>query len=139
MATTKQQLTVQQKVAQFSERLGAELISLIQDSARELASDTVRAQLAPLMDGLGTAKPSAESSPARRTGGAGQRRVFPCPVPDCKKQGKGPRFHYLCEDHRDMNKRDREKIIKAAREPGGKWYKGKEQPAAANGSKEKVA
>jgi hypothetical protein len=33
----------------------------------------------------------------------------PCPVPNCTRPGRGPRFSFLCEVHRDMPAGEREK------------------------------
>lgn len=34
------------------------------------------------------------------------KRILPCIAPGCRNMSKGPRFHYLCEDHRNAPKRD---------------------------------
>ena len=34
------------------------------------------------------------------------KRLLPCIAPGCKNLSKGPRFHYLCDDHLGAPKRD---------------------------------
>jgi len=43
----------------------------------------------------------------RRSGG-GRKRVVQCIAPGCTNPSKGPRFHYLCEKHKDAPKKDYE-------------------------------
>jgi hypothetical protein len=38
--------------------------------------------------------------------GVERPRILPCIAPGCGKPSKGPRFHFLCEDHRDAPKRE---------------------------------
>ncbi len=54
----------------------------------------------------------------RRGRGAlgGRKRVMPCIAPGCNNQSKGPRFHYLCEKHKDAKKQDYEAWRKARKE-----------------------
>ena len=51
--------------------------------------------------------------PPRRSSTRGERvsqaLLRPCPVPGCEKQGRGPRFSFLCEVHRDLPAAEREK------------------------------
>jgi hypothetical protein len=35
-----------------------------------------------------------------------KKRILPCIAPGCKNPSKGPRFHYLCDKHRDAPKKD---------------------------------
>lgn len=37
---------------------------------------------------------------------ARKKRILPCIAPGCKNASKGPRFHYLCDEHRDAPKKD---------------------------------
>ena len=37
-----------------------------------------------------------------------RRRILPCIAPGCKNPSKGPRFHYLCEEHMGAPKKDYE-------------------------------
>jgi hypothetical protein len=36
------------------------------------------------------------------------KRLLPCIAPGCTNASKGPRFHYLCEKHREAPKKDYE-------------------------------
>jgi hypothetical protein len=36
------------------------------------------------------------------------KRILPCIAPNCKNPSKGPRFHYLCEEHKNASKKDYE-------------------------------
>jgi hypothetical protein len=47
---------------------------------------------------------------------ARKKRILPCIAPGCKNASKGPRFHYLCEKHRDAPKKDWETWQAAKRE-----------------------
>jgi hypothetical protein len=54
---------------------------------------------------------SKGSAPGRvgkrgRPVGSRKKRLLPCIAPGCTNPSKGPRFHYLCEKHRDAPKRD---------------------------------
>lgn len=39
-----------------------------------------------------------------------------CRVPGCKKKSKGPRFHYMCEDHKKLSKREKLAFLKSWKE-----------------------
>src|SRR5215813_9100188 len=43
-----------------------------------------------------------------RRSGSGRKRVVQCIAPGCSNPSKGPRFHYLCEKHKDAPKKDYE-------------------------------
>jgi hypothetical protein len=43
----------------------------------------------------------------RRAGG-GRKRIVQCIAPGCTNPSKGPRFHYLCDKHKDAPKKDYE-------------------------------
>ena len=47
---------------------------------------------------------------------ARRKRILPCIAPGCKNPSKGPRFHYLCDKHRDAPKKDWETWQAAKRE-----------------------
>ena len=46
---------------------------------------------------------------------ARNKRVVSCIAPGCSNPSKGPRFHYLCETHKDAPKKDYEAWRKAKR------------------------
>ena len=37
---------------------------------------------------------------------ARRKRILPCIAPGCKNPSKGPRFHYLCDKHRDAPRKE---------------------------------
>jgi hypothetical protein len=37
-------------------------------------------------------------------GGRASRRLLPCMAPGCSNPSKGPRFHYLCDEHKGAKK-----------------------------------
>src|SRR5262245_23819202 len=45
-----------------------------------------------------------------------RKRIRPCIAPGCKNPSKGPRFHYLCDKHRDAPKKEWEAWQSAKRE-----------------------
>ncbi len=56
---------------------------------------------------------------AARRGALGKprrKRVMQCIAPGCTNTSKGPRFHYLCDKHRDAPKKDYEAWRKAKKE-----------------------
>src|SRR4051794_22425818 len=69
--------------------------------------DAVREQLPRLREELGA---SAASAPVVRRMSAGASRgakvsaalTRPCPVPGCSRPGRGPRFSFLCDIHREL-------------------------------------
>jgi hypothetical protein len=50
---------------------------------------------------------------ARLLGKRRKKRILPCIAPGCSNPSKGPRFHYLCGDHRGASKKDYEAWRKA--------------------------
>lgn len=62
---------------------------------------------------------AAEARKLARAGGAGGRarpkRILPCIAPGCNNASKGPRFHYLCEEHRHASKKEYEAWRQATR------------------------
>jgi len=47
---------------------------------------------------------------------ARRKRIRPCIAPGCKNPSKGPRFHYLCDKHRDAPRKDWEAWQSSKRE-----------------------
>jgi hypothetical protein len=87
--------------------MGQELGAAIGDSMVE----AVRAQIPRLRDELGTSTGGASRRGSGITRGAKVSMALtrPCPVPGCTRPGRGPRFSFLCEVHRDMPSGEREK------------------------------
>ncbi len=79
--------------------------------------EAVRAQLPRLREEVG-ATGSAPAAPSpRRTAAAISRGAKvsaaltrPCPVTGCNRPGRGPRFSFLCDLHRDLPASEREKF-----------------------------
>ena len=74
----------------------------------------VRSQLPRLREEIG--QPSGAAPVVRRVTAASSRGAKvsaaltrPCPVPGCSRPGRGPRFSFLCDIHRDMPQSEREK------------------------------
>jgi hypothetical protein len=87
------------------------LVSAVRQEVRKSVADEVRGFL------TGGAGAAALAAGRGRRGGAGvRRRVVPCIAPGCTNPSKGPRFHYLCEKHKDAPKKDYEAWRKAKQE-----------------------
>lgn len=73
--------------------------------------EAVRLNIPRLRDELGIVSTGIgrRTSPAARSAKVSASLTRPCPVPDCNRPGRGPRFSFLCEIHRDMPKHEREK------------------------------
>jgi hypothetical protein len=76
--------------------------------------EAVRAQLPRLREELG--QPGSAPVPVRRVTGTSSRGAKvsaaltrPCPVPGCTRPGRGPRFSFLCDIHRELPASEREK------------------------------
>jgi hypothetical protein len=74
------------------------------------------AQLQALVGG-GAARPGPRRSPGRvsNPGGKGVKRNIPkhCVYPDCTNPSKGPRYSFLCSDHLNTPKAERQKLLAA--------------------------
>lgn len=49
---------------------------------------------------------STKGATAGRKGPSRKGKIRPCIAPKCKQPSKGPRFHFLCENHMKAPKRD---------------------------------
>jgi hypothetical protein len=87
------------------------LVEAVRDEVRRSVADEVRGFLAPGQGGAGLPRAARK---AGRNGGA--KRVRPCIAPGCKNTSKGPRFHFLCDEHRTAPKKEWEAWQKQARE-----------------------
>ena len=72
--------------------------------------EAVQAQLPRLREELGTARPA---TPTRRASSERGAKVSasltrPCPVTGCDRPGRGPRYSFLCDVHRDLPAGERE-------------------------------
>ncbi len=87
------------------------LVSAVRQEVRKSVADEVRGFLT---GGGGAALMAAGRG--RRAGAGVRKRVVPCIAPGCPNPSKGPRFHYLCEKHKDAPKKDYEAWRKAKQE-----------------------
>lgn len=97
------------EMKQIFREMGQQIGAAIGESMVE----AVRAQLPRLREELGSPMPS---NPARtrvavaaRGAKVSMALTKPCPVPECGRPGRGPRFSFLCEVHREMPPEEREK------------------------------
>ena len=80
----------------------------------EAMIQSVREQLPRLREEIG--QPGSGAPVVRRVASSSTRGAKvsaaltrPCPVPGCSRPGRGPRFLFLCDIHRDMPQSEREK------------------------------
>jgi hypothetical protein len=92
----------------------SDLIEAVKKEVRRSVTDEVRAFLT-------TAKVDGGAKLVIKRGR--RRRVLPCIAPNCANPSKGPRFHYLCEKHKDASKKDYEAWRRARHEKQAKQAK----------------
>ena len=110
--------TGMEDIKELFREIGEQLGTAIGESLVE----AVRAQLPRLRDELASGTigsagaTSSYSATARRAVAQSSRGAKvsaaltrPCPVPGCNRPGRGPRFSFLCDVHRDMPASEREK------------------------------
>ena len=95
------------RLAEIVERYVSDLIEALTAEVRRSVADEVSAVLTGA--GRGYAGRGRRALPARK-------RVLPCIAPNCSNPSKGPRFHYLCDKHKDAKKQDYETWRKARKE-----------------------
>src|SRR5262245_32723807 len=83
-----------------------DLVSALSAEIRRNVADEVQAYFA----GAGG------SAPLLRGRGRRKKRIIACIAPGCKNMSKGPRFHYLCDEHRGAKKSDYEAWRKAKKD-----------------------
>src|SRR5262245_55317648 len=106
----------------LSDVVAEHIVALVEAITDMVRQDTAR-EIADLVGG--------SSSLALRR--ARRRRILPCIAPSCKNPSKGPRFHYLCDDHRDAPRREWEAWQEARREgtrPNARRARKKKRPIA---------
>ena len=93
------------------------LNALLTDHVRNLVSEiakVVRQNLAARLGAIISGTEPAAVAPKRKAvGRAARKRVVACLSPGCGNPSKGPRFHYLCEKHKDAPTKDYEAWRKA--------------------------
>lgn len=92
-------------------RMFNEIGNQLGEAIGESMVEAVRLRIPKLREELGVTALVAgrRSSPAVRSARVSASLTRPCPVPDCGRPGRGPRFSFLCEVHREMPKEEREK------------------------------
>jgi len=90
------------RLSEIVSRYVSDLVTAINQHLRRNMADEVRDFIA---SNGGTA--ALVAGRTRRSGG-GRKKVVGCIAPGCPNPSKGPRFHYLCEKHKDAPKKDYE-------------------------------
>jgi hypothetical protein len=96
------------RLADIVNRYVGDLIYAVQQEVRRSVGEEVQGYLA----GRG----ALTAGRTRRAGPGRKKNVVPCIAPNCGNPSKGPRFHYLCEKHKDAKKADYEAWRKARKE-----------------------
>lgn len=94
------------------------LADIVQSAISDLVEavrQEVRRSVADEVSGLLTGGGRGLVGRARRGAGV-KKRIVQCIAPGCPNPSKGPRFHYLCEKHKDAKKQDYEAWRKARKE-----------------------
>lgn len=95
------------RLADVISKLVDELVAAVDQEVRRSIADEVL---------TGNGVPARAGVRGRRGAAPGRRRVVNCIAPGCTNPSKGPRFHYLCEKHKDAPKKDYEAWRKARQE-----------------------
>jgi hypothetical protein len=90
------------RLSEIVTRYVSDLVAALNQHLRRNMADEVRDFIA--SHGGGTAVVAGRT----RRAGSGRKRVVQCIAPGCTNPSKGPRFHYLCEKHKDAPKKDYE-------------------------------
>lgn len=87
------------------------ILEKLEPIVESLAVDLRKALVAELAERI-TAEAAAPVPRSPRS------KIRPCIAPGCTTQSKGPRFHYLCEQHKNTGKRTVKKWRDSRRELG---------------------
>lgn len=90
------------RLSEIVTRYVSDLVAALNQHLRRNMADEVRDFIA--ANGAGGAVVAGRT----RRAGTGRKRVVQCIAPGCTNPSKGPRFHYLCEKHKDAPKKDYE-------------------------------
>ena len=96
------------RLAEIVARYVGSLVEAVRAEVRRSVADEVRDVL------TGSRVAGLTAGRSRRAGV--RRRVLPCIKPGCNNPSKGPRFHYLCDEHKDAKRSDYEAWRKARKE-----------------------
>lgn len=89
------------RLAEIVSKYVEQLVAAVGQEVRRSVAAEVQAFLSSAQRGEGKGL-------ARRARKPVKRRVLPCIAPNCENPSKGPRFHYLCDKHRDAPKKQYE-------------------------------
>lgn len=94
-------------IRQFFRTMGQQIGEAIGESMVE----AVRAQIPRLREEIASGASGGGSvrRPVHRGARVSAALTRPCPVPGCSRPGRGPRFSFLCEVHRDLPASERER------------------------------
>jgi hypothetical protein len=90
------------RLSEIVSRYVGDLVAAINQHLRRNMADEVRDFIASNGGGSGVV------AGRTRRAGTGRKRIVQCIAPGCTNPSKGPRFHYLCEKHKDAAKKDYE-------------------------------
>ena len=99
-----------QRLGEMIDRHVSDLVTAINQHMHRNMAAEVRAFLA------ANGRTAARVVGRTRRSSSGRKRILPCIAPGCTNPSKGPRFHYLCEDHRKASRKDYEAWRLKARE-----------------------
>jgi hypothetical protein len=97
------------RLAEIVARYVGSLVDAVRQEVRRSVADEVREVL------TGSRAAGLSAGRSRRAGN-GRKRVLPCIKPGCNSPSKGPRFHYLCDEHKDAKRSEYEAWRKARKE-----------------------
>lgn len=116
------------------------LSASIERVLQQLASQVVEAVRADLSQQLGEVLAGREAArPSLGRGGAGKARHVPkhCLVAGCQNPSKGPRWSFLCDQHKSTGKKERSALLAAWKSSQGAKVKaakvGRKRRAKAHG------
>jgi hypothetical protein len=105
------------RLAEIVSRHVSELVDAVRNEVRRSVADEVRS----FLTGARLAMPLRGGK--RLAGRSGRKKIVNCIAPGCPNPSKGPRFHYLCEKHKDAAKKDYEAWRKAKKDKEAKQAK----------------
>lgn len=96
---------LESRISKLLEQMTSQLVALVRQEFQERLSSA-----------LGTAGPVRAGRGGRVAAPAEARpkRILPCRVPGCKNPSTGPRFRYLCRDHRGLPKEQLDALMGGA-------------------------
>src|SRR5687767_9180215 len=86
------------RLADIVARYTSDLVDAVREEVRRSVADEVSTIL--------TGSAASFAGRGRRGAADGRKRILQCIAPGCANPSKGPRFHYLCDKHKDAKKAD---------------------------------